>query len=290
MAECYYCGEKFIGREDKNYKCPKCGEEPNYKCPTCENIIIKKEKYLCRKCNGFRCSICKRCLCNDLSGWKNGVYYRYDSSTNTAKIGIKASGKPQKSYVYLHNEDDKGKLVEEGYVLRDILETIIQKARKQPFPEYISLCPRNIAFSVQKKINLFFQQVTASKNKENKFKFKEVLEEIENYVRTSERTNYNVQDVKVYLEDSRRVELDKTNEATRMHLETCICLGMHSKKVQGASISPSVYSSIPNSIGHCKYLKESDGTFSCINETNFIKSKRESGRFYKLRKGVDVNA
>ena len=121
MAECYYCGEKFIGKEHENYKCPKCGKEPNYKCPTCENIIIKNEKNLCKKCNFFRCSICGRCACNDLIGWKNGVYYLYDSSNNIAKIGIKVDGKSQKSHIILHDEDDKGNKVEDAYTLKDIL-------------------------------------------------------------------------------------------------------------------------------------------------------------------------
>lgn len=147
--------------------------------------------------------------------WKKGILFDYDEKTNLIWIGVKSDGKTQRSYVLNHTDIQTGE-----WSPYEILEYIVETARKQKKLTIWKSCPRNVAISSKEQINAMYDEVNNPR-----LKTKECLEEIESLITKA------VQYAPIFtakklvdLSEKFRYEL-KAQEATRWQLESYICKG-----------------------------------------------------------------
>lgn len=287
MVKCVNCGEKFIGKEETNYSCPNCGTEQEYECPDCNNRVHKIKSNLCKKCGWFTCPACNCCHCNSKQmGWNGSkIYYAIDKKDETiAHIGIKYKGQ-HKSYIRLHNDDKEGDLSQ-----REIIELIIQLARKQKLPPLIiRLCPRLIADSNifdfnSRTINNTMRNINLEEKNLSTTHYKELIAEIKQQLikyKDDEFENFGTKKLINDLPTSRRKELDKDRSVTRIQLETTICQGLIKKVKQGGIGSESLYESSDESV--CQYWVVNNGIAQCqCPKDNFVKWKLVNGKYLPI--------
>ena len=285
MAKCENCQTEYVGKPRTRYACPKCKTIPDYACHNCQSKIILAKSLECKKCGFFICKQCGACNCNDTVYWQKGIYYKVKQDTQIAYIGIATNGEKYKSYIQLHGFNEKDEPVtDKEYDLEEILARIINRARGLQNSEYISLCPRNVTITVRDEINRFLFKVDRSSDLGD---FEEIiLGETITAIKEYTKSQYGIRQLKDYMK-GRRKELDKTNNATRTHVECCICLGKHRKVKQGTvgNGTGSRYSKDKGERKECDWLgydKKGKARMCRFKDARFGRIKRLKNNFYPL--------
>jgi hypothetical protein len=190
--------------------------------------------------------------------WKKGILFDYDEKTNLIWIGIKSNGKTQRSYVLNHTDIQTGE-----WSPYEILEYIVETARKQKKAMGWKACPRNVASSSQEQINMMYDEI----NNPN-LKYKELIEEIEKLILETTKINKTfVAKNLINLSTKLRKEY-KAQDVTRWQLESYICRGMV-KKTKSADETAELKKSNNQyqkaELGECPFWKKNEE--QCYNCT-----------------------
>lgn len=189
--------------------------------------------------------------------WKKGILFNYDQEQNLIHIGIKSNGKIQRSYILNHTDIQTG-----DWSLYEILEYIVETARKQKKLMVWKSCSRNVAISSKEQINSMYDEI----NNPN-LRTKELIEEIGNLINkvTQDKEIFTAKNL-VNNSNQNRYEL-KAQDATRWQLESYICKGSIEKTKtadETAELKKSNNQYKKSDKGECIYWKKNEeGCYHC---------------------------
>jgi hypothetical protein len=160
---------------------------------------------------------------------KAGIEYKIKD--NSIIIGTQKKGNIKNLFLPLDEKTTK------GFTLKEVLEEIISKARKQYTLDFWHPCPRNIGRTIAKRINNLYSKIEKENQKLTITENKKYIEEAEKIIYSFNKKKFNE---KLFRDESLKLkimhgrdelEAQKTN---RLHIEMNICTGLVKKIEQGS--------------------------------------------------------
>lgn len=214
---------------------------------------------------------------------KAGIDFRIKED-DSFEIGTSKKGKIKGLYLPFKQKNEKT-----NFTLKEILEEIIEKARKQHSLEHWTPCPRNVGITISKRINNLYSKVEKENLNQAITKNKKYINEAKEIILSFNNKQFNE---KQFREESTkrkivdgRDELEAQN-TNRMHIELFICKGLVKKIAQGTGENEYLEPEhkrvsnkyIQTNRNICPYLeKQGDGIYKCTCK-NFKQTPRNETR------------
>lgn len=201
--------------------------------------------------------------------WKKGILFDYQQEEQKIWVGVKSNGKTQRCYITNHTDIETGE-----WTPYEILNHIIELARKQKAPNIWNACRRNVAISSKQQFNMMYDEFNNSN-----LKYKELLEEIPVLIEEATKLNKTfVAKNLINLSDKLRKEY-KAQDITRWQLESYICRGCVKKTKSAdetAELKRSNNQYQSGSFGECPmWKKNEENCWNCTaNSKEFIIKKK----------------
>lgn len=202
--------------------------------------------------------------------WKRGILFDFDEDEGKIIIGVKSNGATQRSYILNHTDMQTG-----DWSLYEILQYIVELARKQKPPIIWKACPRNVALGAMEQINSMYNEADNPN-----FKTKELIEQIPELIKEipKQKEVFTAKDI-VNLDTIHPRKEFRAQDVTRWELESYICKGCI-EKVASADETSEIKKSNNKykqaQKGNCEFWKkDKSNCWSCtLKPKNFIMIKR----------------